>query len=172
MRGRISYWVYCLLLGYTPNFIGWILIMLNWVHIMLSHTRYPYSYTHFQWEKNFFQIYTMGLKSSHTLKLNFLKEKFLIDSRLVWEFKNRRGLERLKFPSYSKFNKEMILAYPIFFGFVTPKLALTVIRSLSTLHVRVSFSSRAENKNPPNWHCVLFRKHFLTFPRLHMALIR
>jgi hypothetical protein len=44
-------------------------------------------------------------------------------SGLVWESKNRRGLEGLKFFSYSKLN-EGILAPPISSDFVAPKLAL------------------------------------------------
>jgi hypothetical protein len=43
---------------------------------------------------------------------------------LVWESKSQRGLEGLKFPSYSKLNKERILTTPIPSGFVSSKLAL------------------------------------------------
>jgi hypothetical protein len=43
---------------------------------------------------------------------------------LVWESKYRRGLEGLKYLSYSKLYKERILAPPIPSGFVAPKLAL------------------------------------------------
>jgi hypothetical protein len=46
---------------------------------------------------------------------------------LVWETRNRRGLEELKSPLYSKLNKEWILAPPILSDIWTPKLALTVM---------------------------------------------
>ena len=45
-------------------------------------------------------------------------------SGLVWEPQNRRGLKGLKFSSYSKLNKEGILAPLILSGFQTSKLAL------------------------------------------------
>jgi hypothetical protein len=44
---------------------------------------------------------------------------------LVWEPQNRRVLERLKSPSYSKLNKKKILT-PITSEFVAPKLTLIV----------------------------------------------
>jgi hypothetical protein len=59
----------------------------------------------------------------------------LFPSGLVWESKNRRGLEGLKFPAYSKLNKEGILARPIPFGFVAPKLALSAKENTGKLAV-------------------------------------
>jgi hypothetical protein len=44
--------------------------------------------------------------------------------RTSLKVKYRSGLEGRKSPCYSKLNKKSILAHPIFYGFMTPKLSL------------------------------------------------
>jgi hypothetical protein len=65
-----------------------------------------------------------GEKTTFRVSLGATKPEGIGGTRIpLWELQNRRGLEGLQFPFYSNLNKG-ILAPPIPFGFVAPKLTL------------------------------------------------